>query len=108
MKLNNVKVPYLVRELNNFKIQLTYVGIDYGQPSHDHAPYDFSRVIGSFNGVGMNANCLRGLDDATQEEFRNPTPERTIKDDVSNIIKLYFEEQSVITQAQILHGLIEN
>ena len=55
----------------------------------------------------MGVNCLRGLDDATQEEFGNPTPDRTIKDHVSNIIKLYFEQQSMITQAQILHGLIK-
>ena len=66
MKLNNVKVPYLVIELNNFKIQLTHAGIYPGQPSQDLAPFDFSRVIGSFNDVGMTTNCLRGLDDATQ------------------------------------------
>ena len=64
MKLNNVKVAYLVRELNNFKIQLTYAGLDPGQPSQDHAPSNFSRVIGSFSDVGMAANYLRGLDDA--------------------------------------------
>ena len=87
MKLNNVKVPYLVRELNNFKIQLTFAGIDHGQPSQDRAPIDFSRVIGSFNDVGMAANCFRGLDAATQEEFGNPTPDRTIREHVSNIIK---------------------
>ena len=56
----------------------------------------------------MDVNCLRGLDDATQEEFRNPTPDRTIIENVSNIINLYFEQQSVITQAQILHGLIKH
>ena len=56
----------------------------------------------------MAANCLRGLDDATQEEFRNLNPNRTIREHVSNIIKLYFEQQSVITQAQILHGLIKH
>ena len=100
MKLNNVKVPYLVRELNKFKIQLTYAGIDLVQPSQDHAPSDFSRVIGSFNDIGMVANCLRGLDDATQEEFRNITPDWTIRDHVSNIIKLYFEQKSVSTQAK--------
>ena len=81
--------------------------LDPGQPSHDRAPSDFSRVIGSFNDVGMANNCLRGLDDATQEEFGNPTPDRTIREHVSNIIKLYFLQQSVITQAQILHGLIQ-
>ena len=54
----------------------------------------------------MSANCLSGLDDATQEEFGNPTPDRTIREHVSNIIKLHFEQQSVITQAQILHGMI--
>ena len=80
MKLNNVKVPYLVREISNFKIQLTYAGIDPGHPSQDRAPSDFSRVIGSFNDVGMAANYLRGLDDATQEEFGNPTPDQTIKE----------------------------
>ena len=78
MKLNNVKVPYLVRELNNLKIQLTYAGIDPSQPSQDRAPFDFSRVIGSFNDVGMATNGLRRLNDATQEEFRNPTLDRTI------------------------------
>ena len=36
------------------------------------------------------------------------TPDRTIREHVSNIIKLYFEQQSVITQAQILHGLIKH
>ena len=56
----------------------------------------------------MAANCLRGLDDAIEEEFGNSTPDRTIKEHVSNIIKLYFEQQSVITQAQILHGLIKH
>ena len=56
----------------------------------------------------MAANFLRGLDDATQEEFGNPTPDRTIREHVSNIIKLHFEQQSVITQAQILHGLIKH
>ena len=56
----------------------------------------------------MSANCLSGLDDATQEEFGNPTPDRTIREHVSNIIKLHFEQQSVITQAQILHGLIKH
>ena len=38
MKLNNVKVPYLVREIKKNKIQLTYVWIDPVQPSQDHAP----------------------------------------------------------------------
>ena len=108
MKLNNVKVPYLVREINNFKIQLTYARIDHGHPSQDRAPSDFSRVIASFNDVGMATNCLRGLDDATQEEFGNPTPDRTIREHVSNIIKLHFEQQSMITQAQILHGFIKH
>ena len=56
----------------------------------------------------MVANCLRGLNDVTQEEFRNLTPNRTIRDHASNIIKLYFEQQSMITQAQILHGLIKH
>ena len=56
----------------------------------------------------MAANCLRGLDDATQEEFKNLTPDRKIREHVSNIIKLYFEQQPVITQAQILHGLIKH
>ena len=55
----------------------------------------------------MVANCLRGLDCATQQEFRNPTLDRAIREHVSNIIKLYFEQQSVVTQAQILHGLIK-
>ena len=82
--------------------------LDLGQSSWDRAPSHFSRVIGSFNDVGMASNCLRGLDDATQEEFENPTPDRTIKEHVSNIIKLYFEQKSVITQAQILHGLIKH
>ena len=97
MKLKNVKVPYLVIEVNNFKIQLNYIGIDLGQPSQDRAPSDFSRVIGSFNDVGMAANCLRGLDDATQEDFGSTTPDQTIRKHVSNIIKFYFEQQSVIT-----------
>ena len=108
MKLNNVKVPFLVRELHKFKIQLTYVGIDLGQPSQNRVPSSFSRVIGRFNDVGMDEICLRGLDDATQEEIWNPTPDQTIRENVSNIIKLYFEQQSVITQAQILHGLIKH
>ncbi len=56
----------------------------------------------------MDANCLRGLDDAMQEEFGNPTLDRKIREHVSNIIKLYFEQQSVLTQAQILHGLIKH
>ena len=56
----------------------------------------------------MSTNCLRGLDDATQEEFRNLTPDRIVREHVSNIIKLYFEQQSVLTQAQILHGLIKH
>ena len=56
----------------------------------------------------MAAICLRGLDDATQEEFGNLTPDQTIREHVSNIIKLYFEQQLVITQAQILHGLIKH
>ena len=98
----------MVKDLNNFKIQLTYAGLDSVQPSHDHAPYDFSRVSGSFNDVGMDAKCLRGLDDAMKEAFGKSTPDRTIREHVSNIINLYFEQQSVITQAQILHGLIKH
>ena len=74
--------------------------LDLGLLSQDRAPSDFSRVIGSFNDVGMAANCLRGLDDTTQEEFGNLTPDWTIREHVSNIIKLYFEQKSVITQAQ--------
>ena len=54
--------------------------LDPGQSSHDRAPSVFLRVIGSFNDVGMATNCLRGLDDATQEEFGNPTPNRTIRE----------------------------
>ena len=50
-----------------------YLLLDPIQSSHDLAPSDFSRVIGSFNDVGMDVNCLRGLDDATQEEFENLT-----------------------------------
>ena len=56
----------------------------------------------------MSANCLSGLDDATQEEFGNPTPDQTIREHVSNIMKFHFEQQSVITQVQILHGLIKH
>ena len=56
----------------------------------------------------MAANCLRGLDDSTQEEFQNLTPDRKIREHVSKIIKLYFEQQSMITQSQILHGLIKH
>ena len=72
---------------------------DPSQSSQDRAPSDFSRVIGSFNDIGMDPNCLRGLDDATQEEFRNPTPDRKIREHVGNIINLYFEKQSVITKS---------
>ena len=125
MKLNNVKVPYLVIELNtDIKIQLTHVGTYPSQPSQDRAPTDgignpghpsqdraptnFSRVIGSFNDIGMSTNCLRGLDDATQEEFENSAPDRIVIEHVSSIIKLYFEQKSVLTQAQILHGLIKH
>ena len=43
-----------------------------------------------------------------QEEFGNPTPDWTIREHVSNIMKLHFEQQSVITQVQILHGLIKH
>ena len=68
-----------------------YLLLDPGQSSHDHAPSDFSRVIGSFNDIGMATNCLIGLDDATQEELENPTLDWTIREHVSNIIKLYFE-----------------
>ena len=82
--------------------------LDTGQSSQDNPPSDFSRVIGSFNDVRMSTNCLIGLDDATQEEFENPTPNRKIREHVSNIINLYFEQQSVITQAQMLHGLIKH
>ena len=56
----------------------------------------------------MVSNCLRGLDDSTQEEFRNPTLDRTIKEHVSSIINLYFEQQLVVTKVQILHGLIKH
>ena len=48
------------------------------------------------------------MDDATQEELGNSTPDWTIREHVSNIIKVYFEQQSVIKQAQILHGLIKH
>ena len=44
-----------------------YLLLDPGQSSQDRAPSDFSRVIGIFNDIGMDANCLRGLDDASQE-----------------------------------------
>ena len=47
------------------------------------------------------------LEYATKEEFRNSTLDRTIREHVSNIIKLYFVQKSVITQDQILHGLIK-
>ena len=43
-----------------------------------------------------------------QEEFGNLTPNQTIRENFSNIIKLYFEQESLITQAQILHGLIKH
>ena len=43
-----------------------------------------------------------------KESSRNRPPDWTIREHVSNIIKLYFEQQSVITQAQILHGLIKH
>ena len=85
-----------------------YLFLDLGKSSQDRAPSNFSRVIGSFNDVGMDGNCLRGLDDSTQEEFRNLTPDQKIREHVSNIIKLYFEQQLVITQAQILHELIKH
>ena len=72
-------------------IACIYLLLDPSQSSQDRAPSDFSRVIGSFNDVGMDANCLTGFDDATQEEFLNPTLDRTIREHVSNIIKFYFE-----------------
>ena len=51
---------------------------------------------------------LRGLDDSTQEEFGNLILDWKIREHVSNTIKFYFEQQSVITQAKILHGLIKH
>ena len=56
----------------------------------------------------MATNWLRGLDDATQEEFRNPTPDLTIKEHFSNMIQYYLEQKSMITQSEILHGLIKH
>ena len=52
-----------------------YLFLDPVQSSQDHEPSDLSRVIGSFNDIGMATNCLRGLDDATEEEFGNLTPD---------------------------------
>ena len=43
-----------------------------------------------------------------KKSSRNQPLDWTIREHVSNIIKLYFEQQSVITQAQILHGLIKH
>ena len=85
-----------------------YLLLDPGHSSQDRAPSHFSRVIGRFNDVGMGTNCFARLYDATQEEVSNPTPHRPIGEHVSNIIKSYFQKQWVITQAQILHGLIKH
>ena len=71
-------------------------------------PFDIvARVIGSCSGFGMGAS-LEGLDVVTIEEFGNPSLVRTNREHVSNIIKSYFEQHSIMTQAQILHGLIKH
>jgi phage-related tail protein len=48
------------------------------------------------------------LDANTREEFGDPSLDQIVREHVSNIIKLFFEKNSVITQAQILHGLIKH
>jgi len=82
--------------------------MDCDQPTQDLMPSHVSRVIRSCNGIGRGENCLEGLDDATQEEFENLSPNQTIREHSNSIIKLYFEQKSVITQAQILHRLIKH
>ena len=82
--------------------------IDYDQPTEDPMPSRLSRMVGSCSGFERGGNYLEGLDAVTREQFGDLIPDRTVREYVSNIIKSYFEDCSVLTQAQILHGLIKH
>ena len=48
------------------------------------------------------------MDDAAGEEFGNLSPVWTLRKYIRNITKLHFEKHLVITQTQILHGLLKH
>ena len=97
-----------------------YAGID--QESHDPMPLDdpdqppqnnfashISSIIGSCRGIVRGGNFLQDCEVVdVQEELRNPIVAQTVRGHVNNIIKFYFEQHSVMAQAQILHGLIKH
>ena len=64
-----------------------------------------SRLVGictSFE--GDDSNFLERLDANIREEFGDPSPGKTAREHVSDIIKSFFEQKIMITQYQILHG----
>ena len=82
---------------------------DPDQPSKNKLPSHILGIIGSCSGVGRGGNLLQDCEVVdVQEELGNLIPARTVRGHVNNIIKFYFEQHSVMAQAQILHGLIKH
>lgn len=70
--------------------------------------YHVSRIIESCSGLERGGSLVKILDANTWEDLEKPIPNRTVRNHVSNIIQLYFDKHLVISQAQILHGLIKH
>ena len=91
--------------VNTSKFHLDYTRIELGMSSQELVPSNMvARVIGSCSGFGRGGK-LEGLDVIIGEDFGNLSPIRIVKEHVSNIIKSYFEQHSIMTQAQILHAI---
>ena len=45
----------------------------------------------------MVVNYLIGMDDATQEEFGNPAPDRTIREHVNKLLRCYWDKKHIKT-----------
>ena len=82
---------------------------DPDQPLNNNFPSHVSSIIGSCRGIVRGGNFLQDCEVVdVQEELGNPIPAWTVRGHVNNIIKFYFEQHSVMAQAQILHGLIKH
>jgi hypothetical protein len=71
-------------------------------------PYQVSSITRSCSGLERGGSFVESLDASTQEDLREPSHDHRAREHVSNIIRLYFDKQLVVTQAQILHGLIKH
>lgn len=67
-----------------------------------------SKIIGIWSDLERGENFVECLDASMREDLGNSIPNQTVRDHVHNIIWVYLQQHSVVTQYKILHGSIKH